>query len=174
MPQLLKKMKISSTYPKTPIYSDKKFLGSRFFHLKSLHISAWTTYLIKHLQHNSHIGKTAQAMLNWAQHAAVIFRSLLSTPLDLPYLEGRWINQLRQDLKSINATIYIHDTWTYPTTRQHNLHIMECFIKQSLSTPVLQKRNYCYLYLQVTHLSDITTSDGKRIIASALNNPYMF
>eukprot|EP00957_Ditylum_brightwellii_P077074 5857545-Ditylum_brightwellii.AAC.1 len=26
----------------------------------------------------------------------------------------------------------------------------------------MRKLNYCHIYLQVTHLSDITTSDGKR------------
>eukprot|EP00957_Ditylum_brightwellii_P004111 312292-Ditylum_brightwellii.AAC.1 len=42
------------------------------------------------------------------------------------------------------------------------------------SSMTIQKINYCCLYLQVTHLSDITTLDGTRLIDTSLTNPSKF
>eukprot|EP00957_Ditylum_brightwellii_P067593 5131114-Ditylum_brightwellii.AAC.1 len=64
-------------------------------------------------------------MISWAQQAAGISAPILTTHIPLPHLEGKWINQLQQDLFSINASIYTHVTWTYLTTRQHECHIMD-------------------------------------------------
>eukprot|EP00957_Ditylum_brightwellii_P108341 8265324-Ditylum_brightwellii.AAC.1 len=61
MPTLLQNM--SKGYPRVLIYCNKKCLGSDFFHIQSLHISARTTYLIKHLCHQSYIDNTARAMI---------------------------------------------------------------------------------------------------------------
>eukprot|EP00957_Ditylum_brightwellii_P068769 5220209-Ditylum_brightwellii.AAC.1 len=124
MPTLLQKMKLSKSYPKALIYCDKKCLSSGFFHLKSLNISARTTYLIKYMRQQSYIGNTARAMINWAQQAAGTSTPILTTHSSLPCSEGKWINQLRCNLFFINASIYLHNTWAYPTTRQHDCHIM--------------------------------------------------
>eukprot|EP00957_Ditylum_brightwellii_P060464 4591595-Ditylum_brightwellii.AAC.1 len=85
-------------------------------------------------------------MINWAQQAAGISTPILTTHSPLPHLEGKWINQLQHNLFSIKASIYIHDTWTYPP--KYNMTI--------------------------THLPDITTSDGTRLIETALTNPSEF
>eukprot|EP00957_Ditylum_brightwellii_P119531 9119725-Ditylum_brightwellii.AAC.1 len=174
MPTLLQKMKLSKSYPKALVYSYKKFFGNGFFHLKSLHIFARTTYLIKYSHHQSYIGNTARAMINWAQQAVGISTPILTTHSPIPYLESKWINQLQHNLLFINTSIYIHDTWTYPTARQHDCHIMDQVTTLTSSSSIIWKLNYFRLYLQITHLSDITTSDGTCLIESALTNPSEF
>eukprot|EP00957_Ditylum_brightwellii_P197748 15065324-Ditylum_brightwellii.AAC.1 len=53
--------------------------------------------------------------------------------------------------------------WTNTLSRVHDKHIMDIFMANDLKSPTMRKLNYCQLYLQVTHLSDITTSDRKRL-----------
>ena len=93
---------------------------------------------------------------------------------DITHLEGKLIQQLREDLRQINSKIYIHDVWTLPTTREHDKHIMDVIL-QLIQSPMQQRKpNYCRIYLQVTHLSDITTSDGKKLHPAMLQYPSKF
>eukprot|EP00978_Attheya_sp_CCMP212_P018891 scaffold52212_cov35-Attheya_sp.AAC.1 len=69
----------------------------------------------------------------------------------------------------IKATIQEEKPWTIPSARVHDQHIMDAFL-QSPSIPEKDYAalNYCRLYLRVTTLSDITTSDGKQIMYDIL------
>ena len=163
MPTILKRSGIGHGYPLSVIYADSRFQGHNFYHLKSLHISARIKYIIKHLRMKDYIGNTARSMLNWAQQAAGISTPVCMTHEPLTYLEGRWVQQLRHDLRHINSTLFIHDTWTYPPTREHDAYIMDLINTHITSDTQKRKLNYCRLYLQVTHVSDITTSDGKKL-----------
>jgi hypothetical protein len=113
-------------------------------------------------------------MINWAQHNAGTKDPLLMTHARVTHLEGKWINQLREDLRKINGTIYIRDVWTLPSTRENDQHIMD-FISQVIQSPTLKRKiNYCPLYLHITHISDITTSNGKRLHPAMLKYPETF
>jgi hypothetical protein len=67
-------------------------------------------------------------------------------------------------MQQIKATLKEEDPWTFPTSREHVTHTMD----EILASPLIPATdysaiNYCQLYLQVTTIADITTSDGKRI-----------
>jgi hypothetical protein len=113
-------------------------------------------------------------MINWAQHNAGTKDPLLMTHAQVTHLEGKWINQLREDLRTINGKLYICDVWTLPPTRENDQHIMD-FISQVIhSTTHKRKINYCRLFLRITHISDITTSDGKSLHPAILQHPANF
>jgi hypothetical protein len=174
MPTILKRSGIGHGYPLSVIYADSRFQGHNFFHLKSLHISARIKYIIKHLRMKDYIGNTARSIINWAQQAAGISTPVCMTHEPLTYLEGRWVQQLCHDLRHINSTLFINDTWTYPTTREHDEYIMDLINSHVTSETQKRKLNYCRLYLQVTHVSDITTSDGKKLHQGILNEQKCF
>ena len=113
-------------------------------------------------------------MINWAQQNAGTHTPLLMTYEDITHLEGKWIQQLQEDLSQINSKIYIHDVWTLPATRENDKHLMDVILQYVQSPTQQRKLNYCRLYLQVTHLSDITTSDGRKLHPEMLQQPSKF
>ena len=109
MPTALRQAGIGNGYPEAVVYGDKQFQGHNCYHLKAIHIAARVQYLLKHLQANDYIGLTARSMINWAQHNAETQEPLLISHDDIIHLEGKWIQQLREDLRQINSKLYIHD-----------------------------------------------------------------
>eukprot|EP00978_Attheya_sp_CCMP212_P021750 scaffold63912_cov37-Attheya_sp.AAC.1 len=69
----------------------------------------------------------------------------------------------------IQATIKEENPWVIRSAREHDQHIMD-IVLQSLSIPEKDyaELNYCRMYLRITTLSDITTSDGKQIMDDIL------
>eukprot|EP00957_Ditylum_brightwellii_P098451 7500816-Ditylum_brightwellii.AAC.1 len=47
---------------------------------------------------------------------------------------------------------------------------MDIFMANDMKPLAMRKLNYCQLYLQVTHLSDITTPDGKRLYPNIIQD----
>ena len=129
---------------------------------------------MKHLRFNSYIGDNARAMINWAQHASGLSTPLLTTHKTILHLEGKWIHQLQTDLALINAKIFIHDIWTYPPTCRNDSHIIDDVLQNVTFPATIQQINYCWLYLQVAHKSDITTSDGTQLIKDIFSKPIEF
>eukprot|EP00957_Ditylum_brightwellii_P008213 621668-Ditylum_brightwellii.AAC.1 len=120
----------------------------------------------------------AQAMIRWAQHTTGVSVLILESTSSLPRLEGIRLSQLQDSMHRINAQINHTKPWTNPTFRVHDKHIMDIFMANDLKSMAMRKLNYCQLYLQVTHFSDITTLERKRLHlnilredATRLNNP---
>jgi hypothetical protein len=64
--------------------------------------------------------------------------------------------------------------WTLPSTRENDKHLMDV-IQQYVQSPTQQRKlNYCRLYLHITHISDITTSDGRKLHPEMLQQPSKF
>jgi hypothetical protein len=78
-------------------------------------------------------------------------------------MESKWLQHLREGLMSINAKIYLPDTWIYPPVRINDRHIMDDVLSLQLCDEKIRKINYCQQYLRVTHVSDIVSSDGKKL-----------
>jgi hypothetical protein len=118
---------------------------------------------MKHIRANTSKGQTARAMINWAQTQAGTSTPVLETHHPLPQMESKWLQHLREGLMSIKATIHLPDTWTYPPVRINDSHIMDDVLTLQLCNEKIRKINYCRQYLQVTHVSDIASSDGKKL-----------
>ena len=120
--------------------------------------------ILKHIRNDSAVGQTARILLRWAQIQAGTSKPILEDARDIPYIENDYILTLRHFMQQIKATLKEEDPWTVKTSRENDTHIMD----EILDSPLIPATdystiNYCRLYLQVTTIADITTSDGKRI-----------
>eukprot|EP00957_Ditylum_brightwellii_P131974 10063022-Ditylum_brightwellii.AAC.1 len=55
-------------------------------------------YIVKHIRADTDSGKLAMCMLRWAQQCAGTATSILEDTASLLYLEGQWVNNLRDGL----------------------------------------------------------------------------
>jgi hypothetical protein len=96
-------------------------------------------------------------------------KPILEDNQDIPYIENQWMVTLRHFMIQIQATIKEENPWVIQSAREHDQHIMD-IVLQSPSIPEKDyaELNYCRMYLRVTTLSDITTSDGKQIMDDIL------
>ena len=53
--------------------------------------------------------------------------------------------------------------------RANDVYLMDAWDAEGLSLAILQKLNYCRMYLKVNRLSDIVTNDGQHIQVGYLN-----
>eukprot|EP00957_Ditylum_brightwellii_P126663 9654710-Ditylum_brightwellii.AAC.1 len=99
--------------------------------------------------------------------------SVLEQGTDIPHLEGKWLQSMLQDLQATGGKIHLVNTWVVPTRRVDNKHLMDIFCTSShIQQQQYSHLNYCCIYLKVTCLSDITTSDGRYVKDNMLNCMY--
>eukprot|EP00957_Ditylum_brightwellii_P211767 15366577-Ditylum_brightwellii.AAC.2 len=104
-------------------------------------------------------------MIRWAQYCAGTEYDILQTSVDIPYLEGQWKANLQQGLAKKKGRILQIKRWHQPPSRENNTYLMDQFQNDhSLTTANLRTLNYCGYKLKVEYASDITASDGKRIL----------
>jgi hypothetical protein len=151
------------------VFGPKCFGGIEAKDLEGEQGAAKIQSVIKHIRNDSTIGQANQILVRWAQMQAGTSKPILEDDQDIPYIENKWIVTLQQFMKQIQASIKEENPCTIPHTRKHDQHIMDAFLKSpAVSEKDYAALNYCRLYLKVTTLSDIVTSDGKRITANAL------
>eukprot|EP00957_Ditylum_brightwellii_P160174 12194188-Ditylum_brightwellii.AAC.1 len=120
-------------------------------------------YIVKHIQADTDSGKSAMCMLQWAQQCAGTATSILEDIVPLLYLEGQWINNLRDRLQCINGKLLHSKHIITPIQRENDNHIMGIFWHtHCIKTSHLKIINYCRYALKVELLSDIATTDGKK------------
>eukprot|EP00957_Ditylum_brightwellii_P155535 11839681-Ditylum_brightwellii.AAC.1 len=87
-------------------------------------------------------------------------------------MEGKWLKVLIQDLQTIQGKSHLVNTWVVKSQYKNYQHLMDVLCKsQQVAEHHVTPLNYCRLYLCITCISDITTSDGKSILLSFLNGP---
>eukprot|EP00957_Ditylum_brightwellii_P164114 12495562-Ditylum_brightwellii.AAC.1 len=95
---------------------------------------------------------------------------ILKDTRDIPYLEGAWLKNFRDRLHTIKGTIKLAQGWIRLPQRENDMHLMQIFIESDLvDKKDLEYINYCRTWLQVEHLSDITTTDGLHIHPKLIN-----
>eukprot|EP00978_Attheya_sp_CCMP212_P041766 scaffold243882_cov57-Attheya_sp.AAC.2 len=120
---------------------------------------------LKHIRNDSTIGQASQILTWWAQMQAGTSKPILEDNQDIPYIENQWMVTLQHFMIQIQATIKEENPWVIRSAREHDQHIMD-IVLQSPSIPekdYAELNCYCRMYLRVTTLSDITTSDVKQI-----------
>eukprot|EP00957_Ditylum_brightwellii_P090498 6891895-Ditylum_brightwellii.AAC.1 len=98
-------------------------------------------------------------LMKWAQLCTGISKPLLQKTGPIPHLEGKWLQQLQEDLHYIKGEIHLTNVWIPTTQRDNDKWLMDEFLESNLFMNLeIAKINYCRLFLQVTHTSDITSS----------------
>ena len=102
--------------------------------------------------------------LQWYQHIYGVSYPLLAIKkLFAEYGNSKWLNHFIKLLRKYNAHIKLK-TFDLPITqRLHNIYIMDILTRNISSKTTLQRLNACRLFLQVTLLSKIGTTNGKDI-----------
>eukprot|EP00978_Attheya_sp_CCMP212_P000100 scaffold186_cov32-Attheya_sp.AAC.3 len=170
LPKTLLQARIyQSNFPRKIVFGPKFFGRIKAKDLEGEQGAAKIQALLKHIRNDNTIGHASQILTRWAQLQAGTSKPILEDHQDIPYIENQWMVTLRNYMIQIKATIQEEKPWTIPSARVHDQHIMDAF----LQSPSIPKKdyaalNYCRLYLRVTTLSDITTSDGKQIMHAIL------
>jgi hypothetical protein len=157
-------------FPRALIFSSRSHGGLEFVHLYLQQGKQSLKLLLRHLLHNTELGKQIQIDIAWIQLEAGISHPILeNTQLDLDYLQDGWVIGIRRFLKTVDAEVHLPQTPHPQLYRQNDRYIMEIFKNQSLSTPDLRRLNRCRLYFQVARLSDITNVRGTHLYENVTN-----
>jgi hypothetical protein len=161
--------KSSHLHTKSTIHHflSNKAVGWRHLHYEQgiLHV----LLLVKHLRTPGTFQSLLLVNLNWYQVIAGVSFSPLQFPeKTVPYLDHAWLDSTRQFLKhDCSAQIEIPKLQLPSPQRVNDSCIMEAFLKLKLSPTSLRRQNFCRLWLQVTHMSDISTLQGNKVDRSA-------
>ncbi len=164
LPTLLPKLKFPRTFPRPLVFGPIESGGIGLHDFNAHLLSTKIQYIIKDIRAATEIGSLLLITLQWAQLQSGIGQPILQWTGPLPYLESSWLRHIRDGLWQISGAIYIPNLRVEPLQRKNDAYIMEALLQdQSLTQMQLHSLNCCRLYLQVTRLSDIVTTDGKRI-----------
>jgi hypothetical protein len=124
--------------------------------------------VIQHIRTGSSIADDLRVHLHWAQHLAGVSKPILMHTRTIPHLEETlWLNEMRNFMHKINASINIPDLWNPGTERVHDSHLMDEAMNFTNKQRYLEKINRCRFFLKATTISDITQLNGKVLQKSA-------
>jgi hypothetical protein len=117
----------------------------------------------------SETGKLLLISLKYSQIEAGIPQQLLERPdVHLPYITPTWITSMRQFMYLHNVTATITDTLNIVYSGEHDRCIMDTQTIRHYSPKQQRDINLVRIHLQAITLSDLSSSDGKRIRPKAL------
>eukprot|EP00957_Ditylum_brightwellii_P013743 1036150-Ditylum_brightwellii.AAC.1 len=100
----------------------------------------------------------------WAQLSAGTGVPILEEIHPLPYLEGKWLHQLLEDMQQIKCQIKLCTPWLPLPHQQGDHYIMDLMLNSPvINTSELDHIDWCLLYMQHLHVSDICTADRKAL-----------
>jgi hypothetical protein len=117
---------------------------------------------IKYWRSPCQAGQLIRHATAWTQYnigTSTSFLKDVKTPL--PHMEVKWLNSLRDYLKTVSGSIELDNDYVPQLERVRDCHIMDLVLESTqFSTKEVCMINYCRLYLQVVTISDITLPDG--------------
>ena len=119
---------------------------------------------MRHWRDRSIISTLLRITIGWVQHATGTGISIFKDTRELPHLESKWINFIRQFLRHINATFELDKEFIPTLQREHDSYIMDHILdSKRFSNAEIKRLNYCRQWLQVQTISDITQASGTRL-----------
>jgi hypothetical protein len=172
LPTFLSKMGINRATATAVRHGPTTMGGMNIFNLHTEQGIQKTKLVLAHLRKNDAVGRMLSTSLDHLQLQAGVSWPVLSKPghLQRKYVDACYLSHLWEFLDSINSNLHLDpDTWLYHQ-RQHDTFIMEEFSQLPDIRPIdLVHAQRCCLYLGITTIADITTSNGQTICAWALN-----
>ena len=165
LPFLLPKLGYPATLPRPIAFGPRESGGCGILDINAVLLSQKIQYLIKHVRAKTEIGILLRITLRWAQLQAGISAPVLSQSTRLKYIESEWLQHIQEGLWQISGKIYLPDAWYETPQCENDKFLMEIFHQAGIYTAKqLHTLNCCRMYLRISRLSDIRTTDGKRII----------
>jgi hypothetical protein len=166
LPTFLSRMGINRSTATAVRHGPLELGGMDIFSLGTEQGIQQTKMLLSHVRKQDQVGKLLSISLDHLQLQAGVSWPVLSKNGDQPrqYVDSCYLTSTWKFIDSIGAQIrFDHEPWLLPQ-RQGDVFIMEQLSTLPGITPTeLVHAQRCRLYLGVTTLADIVTSDGKSI-----------
>ncbi len=157
-----------SKFPRKVVFGPQRYGGLGMRMLWSEQLVLQVQLLIKHLRCPSECQQMLNINLAWAQLGTGMGFPILGHPnKHIPHLECAWLSSLRDGLNMVDGSIEMATTHVVPSQRASDSHLMDGICDSQLfSNTQIRKINACRLYLQVTLVSDISTTCGRTVLTS--------
>ena len=130
-----------------------------------------THQILRHFQTQSPLGLIMYIHLTWTQMLTGTQQGILTnTKWKITYIPNTWWTKVRQFLQHIQGRLDLEVDYTIPPLQMNDVSIMDAIRNHMTWTPKqLRSINAARLYLQITYLSELTTS-GTHIAVNHLHN----
>eukprot|EP00957_Ditylum_brightwellii_P005329 406567-Ditylum_brightwellii.AAC.1 len=102
LPVLLPRLGYQHNFPGDITFGPKLAGDIGCSHYLAVQLSKKVAGILKHVRANLKIGRNFLVLMRWAQLCTGVSSPLLQKTSPIPYLEGQWLQQLREDLLYIN------------------------------------------------------------------------
>jgi len=167
--QFLNKMGYSAHFPRVVVYAPIEVGRLGFRHLGYEQGVQHVLQLVKHIRSNTLAGQLYSALIDAYQIKAGRARHILEHTDFILWCPDGWMSTLRQFLHSTNTTICLQNPWTPSPCQVNNQNIMDD-VQQELPKENHSAINNIRIYLQITHLSEITDASGTTILPHVLQD----
>jgi hypothetical protein len=155
--------------PRAVVYTSKLRGGLGLLDLYTEQGNSQIKLIITHLRSSSYLSNSIIILLESYQVAAGIIGSPFINTTSHAYVESPWIQSVQQFLSSIKATIHIPQLKSIVPLWQNDRAIMDLPTTHNFSKSDLEIINACRIYMQVTTLAEIATSQGTSILPCVLH-----
>ena len=163
---------IPKSFPRSIVFANQNQGGLGYSTLYTEQGILNITFILRHLRQQSQIGDTIIIQLRWYQHFAGVSYPLLEEPKpSMKYIPSKWLLELRTFLSSLNGSINIPSETHLRRYRLHDEFIMEHAMTLKFTNADLDHLNRIRLFLRITRLSDITSTDGTKLVIPKKRNP---
>ena len=147
------------------LYGPKSLGGAEFRHLYVEQGICQVSEFIRHWRKQSTIGTMLRIALAWIQLATGVNYSILDQVVEeLPHLESKWFNSMRQFLCRIRGSLRLGDHLVPQPQRENDRYIMSAILySDDFTDKEICQLNYCRLYLQAVTISDISVTIGDQL-----------
>jgi hypothetical protein len=166
---VLSKTGFNQLMPRAVVFGPGKLGGIGMINMASEQDIQHITFYVRHIRAQTETGKLCEILTRTAQLIAGRKSHILADPTEISYLPAGWMKTTLTALRNTNAVIETYRAWTLPTLREGDQHIMDAVCHATdrhgdkPTTRDLEQFNRCRLYLQVTSVAEIATSDGTAV-----------
>ena len=156
-------------FPRQVVHGPAKFGGMEWETLWSIQVLEKVKFFIRHVRIDDKLGKLLRILTESVQLQSGLNEPILDTKYKWNiYVETTWISSLKDCLDSISGGINTNFI-TPPLQRKFDRSLMEIFCSWKIKKKELCALNRCSIYLQVIFVSDVTDSDGQKIVDEAMS-----
>ena len=119
-PVILSKLGYNHNMPKTVVYIAASHGGLRLRHLHTEQGLQKILHMIKQLQARTSLGNLIESTIQAYQMQAGLAESTLIDTSPLPWTPNQWLNNLREELHTIQGQIILSNLWIIPSSQTND------------------------------------------------------
>ena len=169
--KILPKLGFAQTHPIALRHAPKNRGGLELPHFYTVQGITMIKQILRHLRAGTPLGQIMYIHLVWTQIQVGSQTGILTdTNWEIKYVQNIWWTKVRTFLNHIQGRLELEQRYTINSPQIDDISIMDAIqSNQTMTTHQLKLINAVRLYLQVTYISELTTS-GKYIETNLLHN----